>query len=166
MTTELIEQVEKWLRENRPDYYASLQPGASSEALGRFERTFDLKLTDSFRMLYQWRDGQDKDSFDPLLFNLTFMPLKLVIEHKQILDGMIGTEFDDPDWWNRDWIPFLENGGGDFLCLDVGGFQTGNAGQILWHDHEDAEREIIHSDIDAFLSDLLQRMTTGNLELA
>ena len=166
MTEELIRQIDKWLNENRPDYYANLRLGASSETLEGIERQLDIQFTASFRTLYQWGDGQLKDSFDPLLLNLTFMPLEVIVEHKQILDGMIETEFDDPDWWHRDWVPFLENGGGDFLCLDLGGFQTGNAGQILWHDHEDAEREIIHSDINDFLNDLLQRMATDTLELA
>ena len=165
MTEELIHQIDEWLTQNRPDYYALLQPGASSELLDTFEGQFKLKLPTAFRLLYQWRDGQSQDSFDPLLFNLTFMPLKTVFEHKQMLDGMIGTEFNDPDWWRRDWVPILENGGGDYMCLDLGGFQTGKAGQLLWHDHEDAEREIVHPDIDDFLNDLIQRMKTGTLEL-
>jgi cell wall assembly regulator SMI1 len=101
-----------------------------------------------------------------LLLNLTFMPLEAVIESKDMLDGMIGTEFLEPDWWRRDWVPFLENGGGDLLCLDAGGFETGNVGQVLWFDHGDADREIIHASIDDFCIDLLNRMSTGMLELA
>jgi cell wall assembly regulator SMI1 len=32
---------------------------------------------------------------------------------------MIGYGFDDPKWERRGWIPFLSNGGGDRLGLDL-----------------------------------------------
>lgn len=166
MTTDLIDRIDQWLRENRPPYYSTLRPGASAEALDAAERQLGVTFPQSLRALYRWRDGQRRDSFDPLLLNLTFMPLEAVIENKLMLDGMIGTEFTEPDWWRRDWVPFLENGGGDLLCVDLGGFGTGNAGQVLWFDHETAEREIIHQSIDDFCADLLHRMSTGSLELA
>ncbi|MBV8455938.1 MAG: hypothetical protein JO122_04920 [Acetobacteraceae bacterium] len=65
IVAELIARMDRWLAANRPDYYAKLQPGVTDLALTEFENRFQLKLPDSFRALYAWRNGLVADRFRP-----------------------------------------------------------------------------------------------------
>jgi cell wall assembly regulator SMI1 len=86
----------QWLAANRPDYYAKLQPGVTNPALTEFEDQFQLKLPNSFRSLYAWRNGQRADCSASFQDNRMFSSLEDITTTKELLDGMIGTDFDDP----------------------------------------------------------------------
>ena len=103
----LIGRMDRWLASNRPDYSALLQPGATDAKLAAFEARLSLSLPEPFRQLYRWRNGQDPGSSDPLQFNRTFSTLEEVASTKQELDSMIGSDFEDPRYWRRGWVPFL-----------------------------------------------------------
>lgn len=161
---DLIQRFEAWLRENRPDYLAHLRPGADDAALDNFESTFSLRLPEDFRAFYRWRDGQSEDCTDSLYDNMMFSPLESVRETKTMLDEMIGTDFDDPTWWRKGWVPFLDNGGGDHVCLDVEAVDFGEPGQIVtfWHDWD--RREAEHASFRAFFEDLVTAFEQGLFE--
>jgi cell wall assembly regulator SMI1 len=112
MVARLIEPIDKWLSTNRADYYAKLQAGATQQELDAFEAKFRL-LSPDFRQLYQGRNGQSGSA--RLQDNRAFSSLDEIASTKETLDGMIGTDFDDPKWWRQGWVPFLANGGGDHL---------------------------------------------------
>ena len=101
----LIARADKWLAANRADYYEILKPGATDAELDAFEGRFAIKLPAAFRQLYRWRNGQDAKSFDSIQMNLSFSSLNEIAESKETLDGMIGSDFDDPKWWRRDGLP-------------------------------------------------------------
>jgi cell wall assembly regulator SMI1 len=86
---------------------------------------------------------------------------------KELLDGMIGTDFEDPKWWwRRGWVPFLWNGDGDHLCLDVVAEDGGTPSQVVafWHDWEDHSIEF--AILDEWLETLVESMEDGTLKLA
>src|SRR5947208_15922985 len=115
---ELIGQLDAHLARCRPDYYKRLQPGVDEVALDAFQAQLTSELPSEFRHLYKWRNGQNPACTANLTDNWMFTPLEDVISTKEMLDGMIGTDFEEPNWWSRGWVPFLNNGGGDHLCLD------------------------------------------------
>jgi len=81
-----------------------------------------------------------------------------------MLDGMIGYDFEDPRWWRRGWVPFLANGGGDHLCLDLdagGGMSPGRL-VAFWHDWE--KRTVEYESLDVWLDRLVSSMEAGELE--
>lgn len=166
ITIDRIQLIDAWLRTHRPDYYELLQPGETTESLDAFASQMSVVLPDEFILLYRWHDGQKPREFTPLLDNLTFMTLNESIEMKNALDEVARIDLWHPDHWRRDWIPFLDNGGGDLMCFDLGGYATGNRNQLIWFDHESELPEIIHPDADEFLDDLFDRMTNGNLNLS
>lgn len=152
---ELFAALELRLAESRPDYYASLSQGVDNAALDAFAQRFGLRLPDSFRALYRWRNGADEDLGESLVGNLIFSPLSQIIEAKALLDGMIGSDFDAPAWWRSDWIPFLANGGGDHLCIDLLAIDGGTPGQLRMFYHDDRSRPIRATSIEAWLAALL-----------
>jgi cell wall assembly regulator SMI1 len=162
---DVIARLDRWLATNRPDYYASLQPPATELQLDRFEAKFSLHLPRAFRRLYRWRDGQDPMSFEAMQFNRMFSGLDAISETKELLDGMIGFDFDAPTDWRRGWVPFLHNGGGSHLCLDLEAVDGGVPGQLIGFWKADSDRPIEFASIDAWLEDLVASMEGGTLEL-
>ena len=165
MTEELIERMDSWLRENRPGYYANLMPGLSANQLTEFETRFELDLPRVFHELYAWRNGQLNNEFASLQNNRMFSNLEAITNTKEMLDKMIGIDFDNPKWWRRGWIPFLSNGGGDLLCLDLTAEDGGTEGQLIAFWHDDEEREIEFNSMGEWLESLVESMENGSIEL-
>jgi cell wall assembly regulator SMI1 len=161
----LIGRMDRWLAANRPDYYALLQPGAIDAELDAFEDQFALKLPAAIRALYRWRSGQDPGSSKPLQMNRTFSTLEEVRSTKAELDSMIGFDFDDPAYWRRGWVPFLHNGAGSHLCLDMAGEDGGQPGQLVGFWKRDEDRPVEFPSVEAWLADLVASMEDGSLEL-
>jgi cell wall assembly regulator SMI1 len=165
MTRALINRLDSWLATNRPDYYALLRPGVTDAELDAFEAQFAIKLPTAFRELYRWRDGQVPDSFFPIQFNREFMMLEYIASAKNMLDGMIETDFDAPEYWRRGWVPFLHNGGGSYLCLDLTAEDGGQPGQLIGFWKRDRDRPVEFPSVEAWLADLVDSMEAGELEL-
>ncbi len=148
----LIKRLDSWLKNNRPDYYAKLQPGLSGEAIAEFEKTLGLEMPTAFKALYQWRNGQQPSSFEGLQYNQSFMNIEAIKEARQVLNDLFeGEDAEEENWWKPQWVPFLDNGGGDHLCIDMDGTFTGQKGQIIefWHDWED--RSIQYANLENWL---------------
>jgi cell wall assembly regulator SMI1 len=152
---ELLVRTDRALSAHRPDLYAALLTGATDAELNAFEERFSLKLPQEFRLLYQWRNGQSPRSFDSLHDNRIFSTLSEIVETKEILDGMVGYDFDDPRWWRHAWVPFLSNGGGSHLCLDLAAQDGGKPGQLVAFWKADADRPIEYSDLAAWLAEVV-----------
>ena len=131
----LIERMDAWLAANRADYRAALQPGVGDDELDAFEARFSLKLPEA--ALYRWRNGQPNSSFDSLQDNRMFSALEDIADTKEMLDDMIGSDFEDPATWRRGWVPFLSNGGGSYLCVDIDA-EGGGRSRTAWPRASDA----------------------------
>jgi cell wall assembly regulator SMI1 len=164
VVTHLIASMDKWLTVNRADYHSQLQPGISKQELDNFEAKFNLRLPPDFRELYEWRNGQSASA--SLQFNRMFLPLEEAGSTKETLDGMIGTDFDSPEWWRQGWVPFLANGGGDLLCVDLSAEDGGTPGQLRAFWHDEADRPVEYANLEAWLTELVESMENGSLELA
>jgi cell wall assembly regulator SMI1 len=161
----LIARMDRWLAAQRPDYYALLRPGATDAQLDAFEAKFTLRLPIAFRQFYRWRDGQNPMSFLPLQMNRTFSTLEAIAHTKELLDDMIDSDFDKPTYWRRGWVPFLHNGGGSHLCLDLAAEDGGVPGQLIGFWKADQDRPIEFPSVEAWLATLVSSMEDGSLEL-
>ena len=164
MVEALIRQMDHWLAANRPDYYVHLKPGATDAQLDAFEAQFLLKLPPEFRQLYHWRNGQEPTCSASFQGNRMFSSLEEIAETKEILDGMIGYDFDDPRYWRRSWVPFLHNGGGSHLCLDLAAEDGGQPGQLVAFWKADEDRLAEFASLEAWLMGLVTSMEDGTLK--
>jgi cell wall assembly regulator SMI1 len=146
--TELVRRLDAWLSEHRPEYYAHLLPGLTDSEWVAFEDSIGVMPPDSFRVLYQWRNGQQDDQ--SFRGNQYWMSSAEVTSSKELMDSMIGYDF-EPGWWDRNWIPFLHNGGGSHLCVDVVGIDSGTAGQLVEFWNRDADRPVVAPSLEHWL---------------
>lgn len=64
-------------------------------------------------------------------------------------------------WWNIRWIPFAENGGGDYFFIDLDPAEAGTSGQVVSHSHETGEHKLLAPSLGAYLADLADAMEKG-----
>src|SRR4051794_14342227 len=58
---ELVARLDNWLAQHRPSYRANLLPGLTNDEWDAFVSQLGVPPPDSFRVLYQWRNGQHDD---------------------------------------------------------------------------------------------------------
>ena len=165
MIKPLLDRLERWLAVNRPDYLARLQPGVTDAQLDAFEAEFTLKLPLAFRELYRWRNGQEGGCYESIHYNRMFTPLEESASTKALFDSMIGYDFDREGWWRRGWIPFLSNGGGSHLCVDVTAEDGGSPGQLVAYWKADEDRPVEYPNLETWLERLVSSMEAGTLDV-
>ena len=158
----LIDQLDCELARSRPDYYSQLQSGVDLRAIHDLLTRLAKPLPPEFVSLYSWRNGQKPDCSASLIDNWMFSPLEDVISTKDMLDGMIGTDFEEPSWWSRDWIPFLSNGGGDHLCLDLFAGFGGSPGQIITFRHDWENRSAKFPNMESWLQSVVNSLAESD----
>jgi uncharacterized protein YjbI with pentapeptide repeats/cell wall assembly regulator SMI1 len=133
-----------------PDESISLPAGASEEDLKRVENEIGVRLPEAFRQSYLLHNGSNRVQVCP---NAFFLPLTTTegLFGWGILEAWramceIGEEFKDershPNgpirsvYWHPSWIPFADNEGGDYVCLDFAPEKGGAIGQVIDWGHE------------------------------
>lgn len=139
----------------------NLQLGASDEELKLVEATLGVTLPEEMKSFYRIHNGQVwKPGVNPFVRNLTLSPTSAIIENWQFLQEEFGPEdaleLDHeeqikPVLWNKKWIPIAENGGGDYLCIDMDPSESGTVGQILYVWHDWGDRSVEATDLFAFI---------------
>lgn len=147
-----LKTLDNHLRTKRPDYYQQLRPPLTDLQIADLEKKYKVKLPASVRLLYKWKNGQNGD--ERFVNNCAFMPLSDALESHAMLTGMIGSDFEIKNWWNENWIPLFENGGGDNICVDIAGIFTGSPGQLIDFWHDSPRRNVIAPSLEAFLATL------------
>ena len=94
-----------------------------------------------------------------------FLSLREINGAKAELDRCIGYDFDDPRYWRRAWVPFLNNGGGSYLCVDLAAEDGGTPGQLIafWKAGED--RPVEYARVEEWLNELADSVERGTLEI-
>lgn len=155
-TSQLIDSLDNWLRKNREDYYGNLQQGASKEQIESLEKSLGVTLPDELKLFLGWKNGQDSECLDSFIVNFGLMSTEDIDYDKKNLDELLeASEFERSNWWDRMWIPFIQNYSGDFWCIDLTGSFNGQPGQIIsfWHDRD--QRKILFPSFNQFLSTIV-----------
>src|SRR5262249_14844943 len=153
-----------WLAAQRPQDFASLQPGVTDAQLDAFLTRFSFKLPTAFPALYRRRNGQPHDCFEHPPGDREFCSPGGFAESKAMLDSMIGHDFEE-GWWRRGWVPFLHNGGGSYLCVDITAEEGGTPGQLVAFWKADADRPIEYASLEEWIERLVSSMEDGTIEI-
>lgn len=159
-----LNKLDSHLTSKRAAYYATLQPGLSTEEITALEKEFNVTVPADLRALYQWKNGQQVDSYEAFVNNSMFLSLRSALETARENTSMIGSDFELENWWHAAWIPIFDNGGGDYICYDTVGVFTGIRGQIIEFWHADNDRNTIAPDLTTFITSINHLYSTTPAE--
>lgn len=146
----LLARLDRWLSTHRPAYHAGLRPGASADAIDAIAARVDGRFPPLLRELLGWRDGESGDHWGALVGAWSLMSTDDIEAALSDMDWLIDND-DMGEWWGPDWIPFLQNAFGDYVCVDLAGGFDGVAGQIIEFSHDSEYRYITHPGLEAWL---------------
>jgi cell wall assembly regulator SMI1 len=150
--TQLLARFDTLLQRHRPAYYAQLNPPAPAAELVALEGEFGVVLPPELHRWYGWRNGQPAGSFESLVGSYEFPSVADVADSMRINCELLAAGDFVANWWRPGWFPFLTNGSGDHLCLDLEGTFTGQPGQVLEHWHDDETRTVVFPTLTAWLA--------------
>ncbi|PJJ60473.1 cell wall assembly regulator SMI1 [Hymenobacter chitinivorans DSM 11115] len=150
----LLTRLDALLQQRRPAYYATLNPPATAAELAAFEAEFGLMLPAELRLWFGWHDGQR--GFESFVQNNCLQSLSSAADTMRVNRELLEDGDFVANWWQPGWVPFLENGGGDHVCVDLSGTFTGHAGQVLEHWHDWEARPVLFPDLTAWLTAVVQ----------
>lgn len=168
--TDLIERLDRWFSANRPKLYALIRrPGADPERIASAEKSLAFAMPQALRDLFAWQGGVEPGGppYDQGAFYQQYglMGLEDALSAKEDLDGMLERgDFKQQGWWNASWLPFLDRGNGDMLCLDMAGCD-GPKGQMIDFCHDDALRVSHYPSVDGWLRLFVETIEAGHWEV-
>jgi len=153
----LLARLDTWLRCERPKFYTAFEKGASAAVLGRLEKAVG-PLPPTLRALFAWKGG----NVGRLQGNWSLISAAQAHSDNASMTDLLDVgEFDEPSWWNRAWVPFVEDGGGNHLCVDLAGAFGGPPGQVVEFWHDDADRPVLYPSVDAWLEVFVDVLESG-----
>ena len=146
---------------------------ATPQALQKLEDATGVTLPEAFKLFYLANNGQKDDgdglvpAKDILDGDFYMMPLSEILSDWRMMNELVEVgEFDNSrvrshkairkEWWNRAWIPFAGDGGGDHLCLDFAPTKAGVAGQVIAFHHDSPQREWLAPSFEQWLAQLFE----------
>ncbi len=148
---ELIQKLDTFLSTLRPEFYRELNEPLDNAQLDKLEEYYQIEIPKDLRTLYKWKNGQKANCYEAFVNNSMFIPLHQALHDASELTPMIGSDFEIENWWNENWIPVFQNGGGDSICYDLKGIFTGQKGQLIEFWHADNDRNVIAPALEYFI---------------
>ncbi len=166
---QLIQRLERWLRDNAPNYYASLDPGVSSEAISSFEDTHQVRLPDLVRDLWQWRQPtpHGKRIKVPQLcwpYGGQQTPFRFCSRIMNDFIEVAAAESELPYFWRPSWVPLIGEQD-NFLVLDPEGVVTGNQGQLIYVENYSETHGVMARNFEEYLRPIVESMEHGLWEV-
>ena len=171
-------RITAWLDENVPEKPLELESGASDEEIQSALTTMGLESTELREFLALCNGGEvgvfpSFDEWDEMAFAPS--SIDMILGEWSMMKELVEIgEFADrnpPDtdgvattWWNLGWIPFANNGGGDYYCIDTAPDRGGAVGQIISHSHESGEHIVLAPSLSDYLAGLAAALETGDAE--
>lgn len=145
-------------------------PPANLKEVAHWEQALGQKLKGELLELYKLGNGQAEDG-QSLFKGFTLMPIVTATRQWQIVENNIA-RIKVPDSvsgpvkkeiWNKKWIPFGTDPGGNLLCYDLDPEKGGYAGQIVAIYFESGIREVIAPGIKEYFSKSEAGLKAGTL---
>ena len=147
---DLLERLERLAND---EARASLRAGASEEALSAFAR--ETGAPSDLVAIHRWHDGQT-DGAPGLVGNDALLTLDGIRAERARLDEVLFSgDVLGADAWRETWLPFLTNGAGDCVCLDLA------TGRVLRHWHDSVARPVLAESIREWLTHVVSELEAG-----
>lgn len=168
--TKLWNQASTWLATHQAELLQSFCPGASDEELQKLADTLGTKLPKDFVEFYKIHNGQDTG----LVFGSAFLdpdseglsPISKILSVHALYSQL---EANAPQvdaeqvpqavqalFWNKKWLPIIEDGFGNSYFIDLDPSPKGKKGQIVLRMHEGPSYELIAKSFRAWMKEFIE----------
>lgn len=160
-----------FLTKNNPSLLQELNPPASDAEIEDLEQTIEHQLPLEVKRYLKCHNGQrgiENNIFDIFLLSTYDMINEWKIWRNLLQEGMFSDMEASPDkeidntWWNKNWLPFTNDGRGNHTCIDFSPTMTGNYGQIIEIWHDDPERKILYPCFSKWFIEKVQTLIKGH----
>ncbi len=170
------DRIKQGLKVLKPELLESFNKGASAKEVQELEKATGQKLPEAFKKFYEIANGQ-REAVELVPEQYSLMPIEQIITEWQSWRSLVDKgEFSDmesspdggirSDWWHAGWIPFLSDGGGDSLCIDMSPTNGGKVGQIITMCHDDRGRTLVADSFESWLAELADAIDAQALSLS
>jgi cell wall assembly regulator SMI1 len=147
----LLTRLDIWLQKHRPRFFKNLQPGAPAADLDTLAKSIGKPLPAELRELLAWHNGQGDDYVGYFVDHWLLMGAAGIAASKADLDAL-GLDHG----WKKDWVPFLDEDGGNFMVLDLS--KPKPPVLAFWMD---AQAESLAPSLEAWLTDFVAGVEGG-----
>jgi cell wall assembly regulator SMI1 len=173
-------RLKAWFTEHAPAVVKCLRRGASGKQIHAFEEFIDRALPADLAESYALHDGQGyARGTVGMIFGLALIPLKesqAAWEVQQRIRTDAGNEWEEldthcqsfptgairPVCWSPGWVPLTDDGGGNYLGVDLDPGEKGQAGQVILFGRDETPYCVLAASWGQFLSDLADELEAGN----
>jgi cell wall assembly regulator SMI1 len=147
-----LTRLDRWFAEHRSRYHGALALGAGAAELEALQNVLGIPVPGDLAALLAWHNGQSADFVGAFEQSWHLMSTQQIAEAKRELDTSAGEL-----GWKPDWIPFLEDDAGDFVCVDTS--QSGAPVRAVWRGQP--EHPVIAPSLAAWLEEFATAVEQG-----
>lgn len=158
-----------------PGTLPHLAPPATPAQRGAVERAVGGSLPEAFWTLYSLYGGQAEREIFPAFFCCEFLsPARIAEEYGMVKQVVASGLFDDLEpaadpriasaYMSPSFVPFLMDGGGNYLGVDLEPAPTGRVGQVVVFGSDLAESAVAFDSLEEMVGALLEQFRAGNVE--
>ena len=181
----LIARLDSAIRTAHPRFYESLGPASSAEEIDALETLAGLPLPGALRALLAWHCGSWDEDVETSIASWRLMHADEAAEAVTMMRELLAEDdsWEETTWWSRNWIPFLDDDGGQYVCVDLDGIGNltrcdagaeeftyshtplvGVPGQVVMFDHEIGPCDVLAPSLKIWLASLADAIGAGALE--
>src|SRR5262249_21595723 len=136
----------------RPRFRGALRPGPAPAELAEFGQALGMPLPEQLGTLLAWHNGQNPDVPGAFVEDWRLMSTAEIAAAKKQLDA------ESPPGWNKAWVPFLDDGNGNYVVLDTS--ELGMPVREGWRGREGAEG--VAPSLAAWVADFVTALEGGS----
>ncbi len=166
-------QIKGWLTEHAGDVIEKLPPGVKPNSVAKAQEQLGFEIPSELVIFLGAHDGSGQVVFHDWGY---FMSLEQMLQEWDMQVDLWGDGENDGEatppakvrkkWFSPKWLPFVNAGTGDLLCLDMDPTKKGKAGQVIVWSHTDGPQEVLAPSLGAFLAGYLEDMKKGKYKAA
>jgi cell wall assembly regulator SMI1 len=150
----LLQRLERWLKKHRRGFVKGLNPGATPDELKTLDKALGGKAPPELQELLAWHNGQESGFTGKFEQDWLLMSCAQIAEAKRYLEEDAALE------WKKDWVPFLDDDQGDYVCLDTG--KTPAPVREFWMGQE--EQPAVAKSLEEWLEEFVRAIEAGEYE--
>jgi len=164
--------IESWYKNHALRQFEDLKSGASDAQIESLRSDMSVVLPEDYRASLQTHNGNMSfHDYEYLTCNAVLRKWKMMAELGD--EGAFAGRSIDQDgkgiiqdtWWNRGWIPFVADSGGNMMCIDTMPATEGVVGQVLRMEKNSGPFPTQYSSFRAWLEDYRDGLYQGKYKV-